>query len=63
MKELVNHVLDSHVVTAVVLVLVAVGGVKSILGDLSYENYVETVTVLVVGTAVGRGLAAYRTTK
>lgn len=59
-ERLVNHVLDSHVVTGVVLLLVAVGGVKSILGDLGYEEYISTVTVLLVGTAVGRGLAAYK---
>lgn len=58
--KLVNHILDSHVLTVVVLAVVAVGGVKSIVGDFSYESYVQTVSVLVGATAVGRGLAAYK---
>lgn len=55
-----NTILESHIVTVVVLALVGVGAVKSIGGDLTYQELVETVTVLVVGTAVGRGLAAYK---
>ena len=62
MKE-IQAALNGNIITVVVLALVVVGGVKSINGDLSFQEFVDTVTAVVVGTAVGRGLAAYRTTK
>lgn len=58
--NLVNHILDSHILTVVVLAVVAVGAVKSITGDLTYGDYVRTISVLVGATAIGRGLAAYK---
>lgn len=58
--KLVNHLLDSHILTVVVLAVVVVGAVKSIAGDLSYDDYVRTISVLVGATAIGRGLAAYK---
>lgn len=58
--KLVNHLLDSHILTVVVLAVVVVGAVKSIVGDLSYDDYTRTISVLVGATAIGRGLAAYK---
>lgn len=58
--KLVNHLLDSHILTVVVLAVVVVGAVKSITGDLTYDEYVRVISVLVGATAIGRGLAAYK---
>jgi hypothetical protein len=59
--EVVDRILATkNVITAIVVLVVAVGAVKSIAGDLGYDEFVKTVEVLVAGTAVGRGLAALK---
>ena len=56
----VHAVLDTHVFSAVVLVVAVVGAIKSVAGDFSYGDYVSDISILVGATAVGRGLAAYK---
>jgi len=46
------------VVTLGVVAILVVGAVKSIAGDLSFEDFVSTVGPLVGLTAIGRGLQA-----
>ena len=46
--------------TVVVLVIVAVGAVQVLTGDLSFEEFIRLVDVPLAGLAVGRGIAARR---
>lgn len=58
--KFVNHVLDQHVYSLLVLVLVLVGALISVFGSLSYQDFIKTVSPVVIGASVGRGLAAWK---
>lgn len=60
MPKVIQDVLDGHVLSLAVVVLIVVGAVESIKGDISYSDLVTQLGPIVGLTAVGRGLAAYK---
>jgi hypothetical protein len=55
MQDFLEHF---PVVTLAVVAIVIVGAAKSILGDLSFQDFVTTVGPIAGLTAIGRGLQA-----
>lgn len=60
--DLINHILDAHVVTIGYLLFMAVGVEQVIAGKLTYESFLHSTpaALATAGVAIARGLAVYK---